>query len=79
MENTKFTMWLQDVNLKRKKYWDENYSYKPYTPLTFRKGRKFVKIIDECGSTSVWGFVSMEQMVRYLYRQGSPMTLLISY
>ncbi len=63
MENTKFTMWLNDVNLKRKKYWDENYSYKPYTPLTFRKGRKFVKIIDECGSTSVWGFVSMEQMV----------------
>jgi hypothetical protein len=58
--NTKLEMWLTDVNIKRKKYWDKEFSYKPYTPLTYKKGRKFVKIIDE---GSVWGFVSMEQMV----------------
>jgi hypothetical protein len=34
----------------------KNYSYKPYTPLTVKKGQKYMKLIDE---GSVWAFVSM--------------------
>jgi hypothetical protein len=51
-----FPDWLAKVNEKRKEYWDLNYTYKPYSPLTYKKGTKFVKIIDE---DSVWGFVCM--------------------
>ena len=46
MANSKFEMWLDEVNKKRKKYWDENYDYKPYTPLTVKKGQKYMKVID---------------------------------
>ena len=53
---TQFEMWLDKVNQERKEYWDKNYSYKEYTPLTVKKGKKYMKIIDE---GSVWGFVSM--------------------
>jgi len=53
---SKFEIWLNEVNTKRKKYWDDKYTYKPYTPLTIKKGQKYVKIMDE---TSVWAFVSM--------------------
>lgn len=56
MSITKFNMWLDEVNQKRKQYWDKNYSHKEYTPLTIKKGQKYMKIIDE---GSVWGFVSM--------------------
>ena len=56
MADTKFTMWLDEVNQKRKKQWDKEFSYKEYTPLTYRKGNKYVKILDE---GSVWAFVSM--------------------
>ena len=49
-------MWLDEVNQKRKTYWENNYSHKEYTPLTVKKGQKYMKIIDE---GSVWGFVSM--------------------
>lgn len=56
MSNTKFNMWLDEVNQKRKTYWENNYSHKEYTPLTVKKGQKYMKIIDE---GSVWGFVSM--------------------
>ena len=56
MANTKFEMWLDEVNQKRKEYWEKNFDYKPYTPLTVKKGTKYMKIIDE---GSVWAFVSM--------------------
>lgn len=55
--NTKFEIWLNKVNEERKSYWDNNYSHKPYQPLTYRKGSKYIKIIDD---GSVWGFVSMK-------------------
>jgi hypothetical protein len=53
---TKFDLWLEKVNEERKTYWDNNFDYKPYEPLTVKKGRKYIKLID---GTSVWGFVSM--------------------
>ena len=53
---TQFETWLDKVNKKRKEHWDKEYSYKPYTPLSVSKGKKYMKIIDE---GSVWGFVSM--------------------
>jgi hypothetical protein len=53
---TKFEIWLDRVNQERKEYWDSNFSYKPYEPLSVEKGNKYIKIMD--GST-VWGFVSM--------------------
>ena len=56
MANTKFEAWLENVDKERKEHWDNNYSYKPYTPLKFEKGRKYIRIWDE---TSCWGFVSM--------------------
>ena len=56
MAVTQFETWLDKVNKKRKEYWDKEYSYKPYTPLSVSKGKKYMKIIDE---GSVWGFVSM--------------------
>ena len=58
--NSKLEMWLNSVN---KTIADE---YKQIFPslepkrLTYKKGRKFVKILD---GTSVWGFASMEQCV----------------
>ena len=45
MGNTKFNMWLDKVNQQRKEHWDKNYSYKEYTPLTVKKGQKYMKII----------------------------------
>ena len=54
-------MWLDKVNQERKEYWDKNYSYKEYTPLTVKKGKKYMKIIDE---GSVWGFVSMWEVLK---------------
>ncbi len=56
MAVTQFETWLDKVNKKRKEYWDKEFSYKPYTPLSISKGKKYMKIIDE---GSVWGFVSM--------------------
>ena len=41
---------------KTKRVLGENFDYKPYTPLTAKKGQKYMKIIDE---GSVWAFVSM--------------------
>lgn len=54
---TQFEKWLEAVNKERKKYWDANFTYKEYEPLTYTKGRNYVKILD---SSSVWGFVSMK-------------------
>jgi len=53
---TKFEIWLEKVNEERKSYWDNNFNYKPYEPLTVKKGNKLMKIID---GSSVWAFVSM--------------------
>ena len=44
---TQFEIWFNKVNEERKKYWDSNYNYKPYTPLTVKKGQKYMKVIDE--------------------------------
>ena len=60
MKNTKFEMWLDEVNSKRKEYWNKNYSYKEYTPLEVRRGQKYMKLIDE---GSLWAFVSMVEGV----------------
>tara|TARA_Y100000817_G_scaffold214858_1_gene168925 strand:+ start:113 stop:430 length:318 start_codon:yes stop_codon:yes gene_type:complete len=48
--------WLYEVDKIRSAYWNKNFNYKPYTPLKYKKGRKFIKIISE---NSVWGFVAM--------------------
>lgn len=56
MADTKFEKWLEKVNEDRKEYWENNYTYKEYVPLTTTKGRKFMKIIGDGG---VWGFVAM--------------------
>ncbi len=57
---TKTTMnikpWLKKVNELRKVYWDERFTYRDYTPLKSKEGKKFIKIINE---SSVWGFVAM--------------------
>lgn len=53
---TNFEKWMDTVNEERKRYWDTNFGYKSYVPLTYKKGSKFVKIFDE---GSVWAFVSM--------------------
>lgn len=52
----KFNIWLEKVNLERKEYWDNKFSYRAYQPLKVEKGRKYLKLIDE---NTVWGFVSM--------------------
>ena len=54
---TQFEKWLSEVNEIRAEYWNKNFNYKEYTPLTYTKGRNYVKIMD---GTSVWGFVSMK-------------------
>ena len=54
---TKFENWLEKVNKIRKEYWDKNFTYKEYSPLTYTKGRNYAKILD---GSSVWGFVAMK-------------------
>jgi hypothetical protein len=57
MADTKFEMWLEQTEEKLK---TEHYKQKqivPWKPLTYKKGKKFVKILS--GGGSVWGFVSM--------------------
>lgn len=56
MSSTKFESWLKSVDEVRKDYWESRFDYKPYTPLTYQKGNKYIKIWDE---TTIWGFVSM--------------------
>ena len=55
---TKFQMWLEKVNETRKVYHQQNYGSTKYSPLTYRKGQKYIKIFDQ---DSIWGFVSMEE------------------
>jgi len=54
---TQFEQWLEKVDKIRKEYWDANFTYKEYTPLTYVKGRNYVRIMSE---GSVWGFVAMK-------------------
>jgi hypothetical protein len=60
MKITQFDNWLSKVNEQRKEYWDNNYSYKEYTPLRVKKGNKYIKLLDD---DTVWGFVSMVEGV----------------
>jgi hypothetical protein len=53
---TQFEIWLETVNTKRKKGWDDRFSNNPYTPLKVERGSKYIKLIDRA---CVWGFVSM--------------------
>ena len=49
--------WIKALDEVREADWKrQGMTYKDYDPVTLKKGRKFVKIIDE---TSVWGFVCM--------------------
>ena len=40
---TQFEQWLEKVDKIRKEYWDKNFTYKEYTPLTYFKGRNYVR------------------------------------
>jgi hypothetical protein len=53
---SKFDLWLEDVNNKRNKIWDSKFGYKPYDPLVYTRGGKYIKIFD---GNSIWAFVSM--------------------
>lgn len=57
---TKFEIWLDNVNKIRKNEWDSKFTHREYIPLTYSKGRSFVKILD---NDAVWGFVSMKDGV----------------
>ena len=64
---TKFEIWLEKVNEERKEYWDKNFSYKSYEPLTAEKGKKYIKIWD---GTTMWAFISMVDG----FLKGSPLS-----
>lgn len=54
---TQFEKWLSEVNEIRAEYWNARFTHKEYTPLTYFKGRNYVRIMSE---GSVWGFVAMK-------------------
>ena len=54
---TKFEEWLKEADAKCKDDHERLFPNLPYKPLTYKKGRKYVKIIRD---NSVWGFVAME-------------------
>ena len=54
--NSKLEIWLDSVNRYIADDYKKNFPSLEPKQLTYRKGRKFVKILD---GTSVWGFVSM--------------------
>jgi hypothetical protein len=53
---TQFEIWLEKVNEKLSKEWDETFSHRNWQPILSAKGNKFIKLTH---GTSVWGFVSM--------------------
>jgi hypothetical protein len=53
---TRFEIWLELTNEVLKAKWETTYPNLPYEPLTYTKGKKWVKIVR---GSSVWGFVSM--------------------
>jgi len=50
-----FHEFFEAINKSRKDYYDKNYPTQ-YKPLTFQKGKNYIKIIDD---GSVYGFVNM--------------------
>ena len=58
--NSKLEIWLSSVNKTIAAEYKLKFPSLEPKQLTYKKGRKFVKILD---GTSVWGFVSMEQCV----------------
>mgnify|MGYP003647708480 CR=1 FL=1 len=56
MADTKFEMWLEHTDNKLKSQHEAQFKHVAWKPLTYKKGKKFIKIIS---GTSVWGFVSM--------------------
>jgi len=56
MANTQFEIWLELTNKSLEIKHNEQFSSLEYTPLTYSKGRKFIKILK---GGAVWGFVSM--------------------
>ena len=58
--SSKLEIWLDSVNKYIADDYKKNFPSLEPKQLTYRKGRKFVKILD---GTSVWGFVSMKQCV----------------
>ena len=54
--NSKLEMWLNSVNKTIADEYKQRFPSLEPKLLTYKKGRKFVKILD---GTSVWGFVSM--------------------
>lgn len=53
---TQFEKWLEKVNEELKSQWEKQFTHTSYKPLTYEKGRKYIKIIRNGGA---WGFVSM--------------------
>jgi hypothetical protein len=53
---SRFQLWLEKTNETRKQYWESHFSHREYTPLTYKKGGKWMKIIDE---GSVWAFIAL--------------------
>ena len=53
---TQFEIWLEKVNEKLSKEWDETFTHQNWRPILSAKGNKFIKLTH---GTSVWGFVSM--------------------
>tara|TARA_B100001996_G_C18459454_1_gene515473 strand:+ start:321 stop:632 length:312 start_codon:yes stop_codon:yes gene_type:complete len=58
--NSKLEIWLNSVNKEIAEDYKKNFPNLRPKQLTYKKGRKFVKIMNE---DSVWGFVSMQQCV----------------
>ena len=55
MTKTDFNTWLEELNNKRRDYWNTNYTHREYTPIQVQEGKKYIKLISD---SSVWGFVS---------------------
>jgi len=55
MTNQEFNTWLDNLNNKRREYYNNNFSHREYTPIVVEEGTKYIKLISD---TSVWGFVS---------------------
>ena len=60
MTTTQFETWLNNLNEELKEYHTERFENLEWNDLTYTKGRKFIKIVDnQQGTERVWGFVSM--------------------
>ena len=59
-ERSQFTIWLDRTNKEVKRQYIRQFKSAGWKPLTYVKGRKFIKIKQ---GSSVWGFVSMVEGV----------------